>query len=507
MTSSPKEEERGVDCKVDTSEENSIGPNGQSNTSGPTGIEAQGQQSPTGETSNTTVSASSSNVTAPENYIHDDQDQQHDVKIDPSGAEDEESKATWETGILDASASSFITIKLLVSNNMAGSIIGRSGETISELQEQSSARVKLGQTGDYYPGTSERACLVHGSLDNVKKAATLILSKLYDVQTQQVESQLQAVNSNDTTEDSSTNLSFSVRVLIPTASCGMLIGRNGTSIKKIKDTSCVNSIRLSSKEHSNANMHYSSESMAISATSERILTISGNELNSCISCVFLILEGFARHPDVCRYVNNTTSYSKVTSSYNDHYGSGYHARSSSGGVSSIPQNRGPRTGSAYISGHHPHNVQRMQRPASDDRRRHQQQTYRNTSGGGVKLANTPHSQPSSPFTSSPSGSRLSQNIDPQQQLQTVKISISDTMVGAILGKRGQTLIHLEDQSGTKIKISQRGEFIPGTQNRIVTISGPSSESIASAKSLIRQQLARNTHHDRIASTSTPENQS
>lgn len=503
MTSSPKEEERVIDCKVDPSEENSTGSNEQSNTSGSTGIAAQGQQSPTGETSNTTVSASSSNVTAPENdNQNDDQDQQNIVKHDPSSTEDDESKATWETGILDAS--SFITIKLLVSNNMAGSIIGRSGETISELQEQSSARVKLGQSGDYYPGTSERACLVHGSLDNVKKAATLILSKLYDVQTQQVESQLQAENSNDTAEDSSTNLSFSVRLLIPTASCGMLIGRNGTSIKKIKDTSCVNSIRLSSKEHSNANMHYSSESMAISATSERILTVAGNELNSCISCVFLILEGFARHPDVCRYVNNTTSYSKVTSSYNDHYGSGYHARSSStGGVASIPQNRGPRTGSAYLSGHH----QRMQRPASDDRRRHQQQTYRNPSGGGVKLGNTPHSQPSSPYASSPSGSRHSQNIDPQQQLQTVKISISDTMVGAILGKRGQTLTHLEDQSGTKIKISQRGEFIPGTQNRIVTISGPNSESIASAKSLIRQQLARNTHHDRIASTSTPENES
>ena len=75
------------------------------------------------------------------------------------------------------------------------------------------------------------------------------------------------------------------------------------------------------------------------------------------------------------------------------------------------------------------------------------------------------------------------------------------MVGAILGKRGQTLIDLESQSGTKIKISQRGQFIPGTNNRIVTISGPNDDSITLAKSLIRQQLARSAQQDRIISKS------
>ncbi len=476
------------------------------------------------------------------------------VGDDPQSNADEGAKASWESGILDLSSSSFLTVKFLVSNNMAGSIIGRAGETISELQEQSSSRIKLGQSGDYYPGTSERACLVHGSLDNVKKAATLLLQKLYDLQLQQVESQLgrhgahsskgspkedegvapktEASEDDSNKEDgeiSSTNVSFSVRMLIPSPSCGMLIGRNGINIKKMKETSRVSSIRLSAKEldHANSNMHFSSESMAIAATSERILTITGNELNACISCAFLILEGFVRHPDICRYANNTTSYSKIASSFQSHYSSsqmGYPVRSSSGGnVPSIPQTRGNRPSPAYLPSHHSQNVQRLQRTPmrfsgdrphdstirmhgsnNDDRRnQHQQQMYRNTSIVSPQLGPqvSSHLQPAPIYTGMPAAPRHTQGgaaapQDTQQQIHSVKISVSDTMVGAILGKRGQTLMELQNKSGTKIKISQRGEFIPGTNNRIVTISGPNNECIASAKSLIRQQLAT---HDRMIS--------
>jgi len=506
----------------------------------------------------TSPSHSMSNV---ESHIdrHDGgHDEQHDkgiIEDDPHSNVDEGAKASWESGILDLSSSSFLTVKLLVSNNMAGSIIGRAGETISELQEQSSSRIKLGQSGDYYPGTSERACLVHGSLDNVKKAATLLLQKLYDLQIQQVESQLgrqgarsskgalkddeeeaaekEAVEDDgnkEGEETSTTSISFSVRMLIPSASCGMLIGRNGINIKKMKETSRVSSIRLSAKEldHANSNMHFSSESMAIAATSERILTISGKELNACISCAFLILEGFARHPDICRYANNTTSYSKIASSFQSHYGSSqmaYPVRSSSrGNMPSIPQTRGNRPSPAYLSSpHHSQNVQRMQRDSlrfsgdrphdatirmhgsnTDDRRnQHQQQMYRNTSIVSPQLGPqvSSHLQPAPVYAGMPAAPRHAQGTgatpqDTPQQIRSVKISVSDTMVGAILGKRGQTLMELQNKSGTKIKISQRGEFIPGTNNRIVTISGPNNECIASAKSLIRQQLAT---HDRMIS--------
>ena len=76
-------------------------------------------------------------------------------------------------------------VKLLVSNNVAGSIIGRAGQTISELQTESCARIKLSQTGDYYPGTQDRVCLVQGQPDNVKLAVRLLLERFYALQEQQ----------------------------------------------------------------------------------------------------------------------------------------------------------------------------------------------------------------------------------------------------------------------------------------------------------------------------------
>ena len=195
--------EKHVKKKDKEGENVSHGSNEESNTSTST---SKRHHSPTAETMATSGSAASSpspSLLNAEAVDHDgpNEDPNDDVaEHEPhnsssnnnnnNSAIEEATKASWESGILDLSSSSFLTFKLLVSNNMAGSIIGRAGETISELQEQSSSQIKLGQSGDYYPGTSERACLVHGSLNNVKKAATLLLQKLYDLQLQQVEAQL-----------------------------------------------------------------------------------------------------------------------------------------------------------------------------------------------------------------------------------------------------------------------------------------------------------------------------
>ena len=67
-----------------------------------------------------------------------------------------------------------VALKLLVSNSASGLIIGRSGSTISELQAKSLTRIKLSQGGDYYPGTSDRVCLIQGSLANASSAVEMV---------------------------------------------------------------------------------------------------------------------------------------------------------------------------------------------------------------------------------------------------------------------------------------------------------------------------------------------
>ena len=72
-------------------------------------------------------------------------------------------------------------LKLLVSNNLAGSIIGKGGSAISQLQVESGARLKLSQTNEFFPGTSDRIVLIQGTIQAILLAQTLILVKVQQV--------------------------------------------------------------------------------------------------------------------------------------------------------------------------------------------------------------------------------------------------------------------------------------------------------------------------------------
>lgn len=255
------------------------------------------------------------------------------------------------------------SIKILVSNNVAGSIIGRSGSTISDLENQSASRIKLSQTGVYFPGTSDRVCLLQGTLQSVKSAAGLVLRKLFDLQFNASSSQhgrasekkmpdetTGGLNEKDSSQanievgqgdpnkekkhEAKTNspqenpkppvVSFVLRILVPYSSCGMIIGRGGSSIKLLAKKSGVSSIHISPKDVDPAKMSAQRGSFnssaassaavaaAIMATSERVITINSPSVDCSLNCVCLILDDFAANPDISRYINMTTSYANPT---------------------------------------------------------------------------------------------------------------------------------------------------------------------------------------------------
>ncbi|CAN0194769.1 unnamed protein product [Discosporangium mesarthrocarpum] len=39
------------------------------------------------------------------------------------------------------------------------------------------------------------------------------------------------------------------------------------------------------------------------------------------------------------------------------------------------------------------------------------------------------------------------------------------MVGVILGRGGATVVEIQNMTGARIQVSQRGDFLPGTHNR------------------------------------------
>ncbi|CAL8072735.1 unnamed protein product [Calicophoron daubneyi] len=68
------------------------------------------------------------------------------------------------------------------------------------------------------------------------------------------------------------------------------------------------------------------------------------------------------------------------------------------------------------------------------------------------------------------------------------ISIPDNVIGLILGPQGRSIIDLQSATGTLIQISQKGVYVPGTQNRLVTITG-AQPNVQWAASVIEQRIA------------------
>ena len=71
---------------------------------------------------------------------------------------------------------------------------------------------------------------------------------------------------------------------------------------------------------------------------------------------------------------------------------------------------------------------------------------------------------------------------------TAQVLIPDNLIGSILGRGGTTLNELQMHSNTRIRISQRGEYVPGTRNRIVTIRGQTAHSVSLAQYLMSQRM-------------------
>jgi len=77
------------------------------------------------------------------------------------------------------------------------------------------------------------------------------------------------------------------------------------------------------------------------------------------------------------------------------------------------------------------------------------------------------------------------NIDAQE---SITIGVADEHIGAVVGRAGRNITEIIQASGARIKISDRGDFMSGTTDRKVTITG-TSEAIRTAESMIMQRVS------------------
>lgn len=491
-------------------------------------------------------------------------------------------------------------IKLLVSNNVAGYIIGRAGQTISELQSESNTRIKLSQSGDYYPGTQDRVCLVQGNPLAVKVAMRLLVERLRTLQEYQHAPTWQQQG------DPPPSYDFVVRLLVPLSCCGMIIGKSGSNIKFLEETSGVSAIRLSPKEES-----------ALVSTLERIVTVTGHVVENCLQCMYLVLDGMIAHPDISHYSNMTTSYANCVApavayasaspgatSPSRHPRQPAYLPSSPASSRHSPPDRQPPSwegaapaNSPFAQSQPPNFLTRRiasfpdlpgamlsQRAAAQRLHHYQEENVQNRTPNADRMQipqssagpsesdpqplylvpryvsgsppfrdigfnaegtadfqqqqqlhhhnhhHTPHRQIVPHSASAPDLLALqleqslrlaqpppppfqqqfhleSQPPPPQQQHDynnsalvsetptmiapgcfTAQILVPDSMIGSILGRGGRALTELQMLSGTRVRISQRGEYMPGTRSRIVTVRGPTAQSVWQAQYMISQRV-------------------
>ncbi|XP_057789465.1 protein BTR1 [Salvia miltiorrhiza] len=274
-------------------------------------------------------------------------------------------------------------IRFLLSNAEAGAIIGKGGSTINEIKSQSGARIQLSRNNEYFPGTSDRIIMVSGAVDDILKAADLILSRLMD--------EFYAEDGAEMDPESK------IRLVVPNSSCGGIIGKAGANIRSLI-------------EESGADIKISPQDMYYPGLQDRLVTVAGT-LAEQMRAIELIVLKLLEDPYYQHSANTPFPYAALM--YNG-------------------MNYGPN-------------------------------------GAGVMYQN--NRQPNKEDRSS-----------------SITIGVADEHIGLVVGRGGRNLMEITQLSGARIKISDRGDFMSGTSDRKVTITG-SENAIHAAESMISAKVA------------------
>ncbi|TNN17223.1 Poly(rC)-binding protein isoform 2 [Schistosoma japonicum] len=162
---------------------------------------------------------------------------------------------------------SLLVLRLLMSGKEVGSIIGKRGENVRKYREESGARINISD------GSSpERIVTITGTTEQIYVAFTLMSRKFEDDFTQGL------LRMGDETVNCPP---VTLRLLVPVAQCGSIIGKGGSKIKDVR-------------ELTGASIQVASE--ALPTSTERTVTISGTA-DAISKCIQLLCDIFLECPN------------------------------------------------------------------------------------------------------------------------------------------------------------------------------------------------------------------
>ncbi|CAJ1078770.1 poly(rC)-binding protein 3 isoform X4 [Xyrichtys novacula] len=113
-----------------------------------------------------------------------------------------------------------LTIRLLMHGKEVGSIIGKKGETVKKMREESGARINISEGN-----CPERIVTITGPTDTIFKAFAMIAYKFEE----------DIINSMSNSPATS-KPPVTLRLVVPASQCGSLIGKGGSKIKEMRES-------------------------------------------------------------------------------------------------------------------------------------------------------------------------------------------------------------------------------------------------------------------------------
>ncbi|XP_034461435.1 RNA-binding protein Nova-2 isoform X3 [Hippoglossus hippoglossus] len=419
-------------------------------------------------------------------------------------------------------------LKVLIPSYAAGSIIGKGGQTIVQLQKETGATIKLSKSKDFYPGTTERVCLIQGTVEALNGVHDFIAEKVREMPQSTQKTEPVSILQPQTTVNP--DRVKQAKLIVPNSTAGLIIGKGGATVKAVM-------------EQSGAWVQLSQKPEGINLQ-ERVVTISGEpeqnrkaveiivqkiqedpQSSSCLNISYSNITGPVANsnPTGSPYANSTevmpsaaaaaaatassllgqaglagvgafpTTMSSlsgndlltITSALNTLASYGYNTNSlglglnpaaASGVLAAVAANANPAAAAA---------ANLLASYASDASTSVHQASLGGFSLGSLAAgATNGYLSAASPLVAS---SLLATEKLGEGAKEVVEIAVPENLVGAILGKGGKTLVEYQELTGARIQISKKGEFIPGTRNRKVTITG-SQPATQAAQYLISQRI-------------------
>ncbi|KFO18963.1 RNA-binding protein Nova-2 [Fukomys damarensis] len=186
-------------------------------------------------------------------------------------------------------------LKVLIPSYAAGSIIGKGGQTIVQLQKETGATIKLSKSKDFYPGTTERVCLVQGTAEALNAVHSFIAEKVREIP--QAMTKPEVVNILQPQTTMNPDRAKQAKLIVPNSTAGLIIGKGGATVKAVM-------------EQSGAWVQLSQKPEGINLQ-ERVVTVSG-EPEQVHKAVSAIVQKRSTTMYICSQIKPNWRYSQAS---------------------------------------------------------------------------------------------------------------------------------------------------------------------------------------------------